>query len=981
LNCSLGAEQLEPYVRELSSLADCFVSVHPNAGLPNEFGDYDQSAQEMKSLVSGFMEQSWVNLIGGCCGSTPIHIKEIASAAKLFGQRKLKQSSLSTSYSGLEPIHIRPESNFLNIGERTNVSGSRKFARLIREESYEEALSVARNQVEGGAQMIDICMDDAMLDAEKAMENFLHLIAGEPDISRVPIMIDSSKWSVIRAGLKCVQGKSVVNSISLKEGRDDFLNKAKEVKSFGASIVVMLFDEAGQADTYERKIEIAQRSYDLLTKEISFPSEDIIIDPNILAIGTGIEEHNAYGQNFIRATQWIKDNLPNVRISGGVSNLSFSFRGNNRVREAIHSVFLYHAVQAGMDMGIVNPTLLEVYDEIDKDLLKLAEDLVLNKRRDATERILAFAAQVSESKSDKTREAEWRNLPVNERLSYSLVKGITDYIEPDTEESRKGFPQALMVIEEPLMGGMNVVGDLFGSGKMFLPQVVKSARVMKKAVGYLTPFIEAEKAISGDVTRAGRILMATVKGDVHDIGKNIVGVILACNNYDVKDLGVMVSADHIIKEAIEWKADIIGLSGLITPSLEEMAFVASEMEKAGLDLPILIGGATTSKQHTAIKIAPKYSGTVVHVKDASKTTQVVRSLLSDELSGEYSKKIKEEYQTINENYSRKAIAGSYVSIEIARENRLKIDWDNFVSYEPQLPGIHVIKDQNLNELIPYIDWTFFLFSWDLKGKYPAILEDPVVGSEARKLIADGEKMIEWIIKDGRLKANGSFGLLPAYSDMDDIVVLNDEGTEISRFCQLRNQESKEEGIPNLCLSDFIRPKNSEKSDYIGVFAVTAGLGIDEIVREFEAKNDDYGAIMVKIIADRMAEAFAEMLHQKVRTNHWGYSNEEGLSMASVLREDYQGTRPASGYPACPDHQEKNAIFNLLKAEDLGIQLTENLAMTPGASVSGWYFSHPQSKYFNVGRISKDQFDDYCKRRSCEAREAARFLPNNLNFTI
>jgi len=979
LNCSLGAEQLAPYVQELSSLANTYISVHPNAGLPNEFGDYDQTAHEMSNFVRPFLENRQINLIGACCGSTPSHISAIAKLVKRFEPRSIPEFQRLSSYSGLEPLILRPDANFMNIGERTNVAGSLKFARLIREEKYEEAVSVARNQVEGGAQMIDVCMDDAMLDAEVAMEKFLNMLTAEPDIARIPIMVDSSKWSVIQAGLKCLQGKSVVNSISLKEGEEAFLDMAKEAQSYGASVVVMLFDQEGQADTFERKIEIARRSYDLLVKRLEFPPEDIIIDPNILAVGTGIEEHNPYAVNYIRATTWIKKNLPHARVSGGVSNLSFSFRGNNTVREAIHAVFLYHAIQAGMDMGIVNPGLLEVYDEVDPDLIQLAEDLVLNKRKDATERLLAFADQVKEKKSGPVDEAEWRKLPVKERLSHALVKGITDFIESDTEEARKEMSMALDVIEGPLMDGMNIVGDLFGSGKMFLPQVVKSARVMKKAVGYLNPFIEAEKNANNKSSSAGKILMATVKGDVHDIGKNIVGVILACNNYEIKDLGVMIPANKIIEEAISWGADILGLSGLITPSLEEMTHVVSEMEKSGLNIPVLIGGATTSKQHTAIKIAPAFSGTVVHVKDASKSTPVVRSLLSVENKEFYARQLKDEYKQIREKYANKKSSQSYITIEDARANKLNLDWDNYDILEPSKPGIHVFREQSLEELIPFIDWTFYLFSWDIKGKYPAVLQDPVKGAEARKLIDEALRMLDWLVNDGRLKARGVFGLLPAYSHNDDIVVLDDKSKkEITRFYHLRNQEEKQEGTPNLCLSDFIHP---DKIDYIGAFAVTAGLGIEEIVAEFEKKQDDFKAIQVKILADRLAEAFAEMIHSRVRKNYWGYAAEENLPIETILREEYQGTRPAAGYPACPDHQEKESIFKLLSAEELGMGLTENLAMTPGATVAGLYFSHPESKYFNIGKISKDQFEDYCQRRNCSPQKAAKFLTNNLGFNL
>jgi len=971
LNCSLGAEQLAPYVQELSGIANTFVSVHPNAGLPNEFGNYDQTAKEMADFVRPFLEDHQINLIGACCGSTPAHIVEIKKITKDIVPRRIPESQSLSSYSGLEPLILRSDANFMNIGERTNVSGSLKFARLIREEKYEEAISVARNQVEGGAQMIDVCMDDAMLDAETAMEKFLNMLTAEPDIARIPVMVDSSKWSVIRTGLKCLQGKSVVNSISLKEGEEAFLNMAREAQSYGAAVVVMLFDQKGQADTYERKIEIARQSYELLVDNLRFPPEDIIIDPNILAVGTGIEEHNSYAVNFIRATSWIKNNLPHARVSGGVSNLSFSFRGNNTVREAIHAVFLYHAIQAGMDMGIVNPGLLEVYDEVDPDLMQLAEDLVLNKRRDATERLLAYADQVKEKKSGPIDEAEWRKLPVMERLSHSLVKGLSDFIESDTEDARLEMPAALDVIEGPLMDGMNIVGDLFGSGKMFLPQVVKSARVMKKAVGYLNPFIEAEKKANNQSYSAGKILMATVKGDVHDIGKNIVGVILACNNYEIKDLGVMVPASKIIEEAKSWGADIIGLSGLITPSLEEMTHVVSEMEKTGLQIPVIIGGATSSKQHTAIKIAPAFSGTVVHVKDASKSTLIVRSLLSDEKFEEYSKQIKDEYADLREKYANRKSSKKFISIEAARENMLDLDWGNYEIPVPVKSGMHVIKDQDLEELIPFIDWAFYLFSWDIKGKYPNVLQDPVKGAEARKLIDEAKQMLDWLVKDGRLKARGVFGLLPAYSQGDDIVVLDKmTNKEISRFCHLRNQEEKPDGIPNLCLSDFISPFHNDKIDYIGAFALTAGLGIEDIVGDFEKNQDDYKAIQVKILADRLVEAFAEMIHHKVRTDYWGYASEGN-----------QGIRPASGYPACPDHQEKESIFKLLDAEKLGMGLTENMAMTPGATVAGLYFSHPESKYFNVGKISKDQFDDYCKRRNSSVQKTAKFLTNNLGFNL
>ncbi|MBT3243482.1 MAG: methionine synthase [Bacteroidetes bacterium] len=979
LNCSLGAEQLAPYVSELAGMASTFVSIHPNAGLPNEFGAYDQSAVEMANFVKPFLEEGHLNMIGACCGSTPLHIQEIAKIAKLYKPRNIPNIKPVTSFSGLETLKLHAESNFMNIGERTNVAGSRKFARLIREEKFEEAISVARHQVEGGAQMIDVCMDDAMLDAEQAMVQFLNMLASEPDISRVPVMVDSSKWSVIEAGLRCLQGKSVVNSISLKEGDKEFLQMARGIRKYGAAVVVMLFDENGQADTYERKVEIAQRSYDLLIDKADFLPEDIIIDPNILAIGTGIEEHNSYAVQYMKASQWIRDNLAGVKISGGVSNLSFSFRGNNRVREAIHAVFLFHAIQNGMNMGIVNPALLEVYNEVDPGLLRLAEDLVLNKRKDATDRMLAYADQHESDNVDPVKEAAWRNLPVGERLSHALIKGITEYIEEDVEEARKEAQRALDVIEIHLMNGMNTVGDLFGTGRMFLPQVVKSARVMKKAVGYLTPFIELEKLEGKGSGSAGKILMATVKGDVHDIGKNIVGVILGCNNYEIKDLGVMVQASRIVEEAKKWGADIIGLSGLITPSLEEMAMVAGELEKAGLKIPILIGGATTSKQHTAIKIAPVYSGLVVHVKDASKSTGVVRSLLSDTKSTVFAESVATEYELIRDSYQKKS-GNKYISIEAARKNKLQIDWSGYQILKPKKLGLQFMEDISVAELIPFIDWTFYLFSWGIKGRYPALLDDPVKGREAKKLIKEAREMLDWLSEDGRLKASGMAGLFPAQASGDDILVFDHDTKELKhRLYHLRNQEQKADGEANLCLADFIHPAGSEEFDYIGLFAVTAGLGMEEIVKEMELQDDDYKAIQIKILSDRLAEAFAEMLHLKVRKDLWGYAPDEDLPVETIIREEYQGTRPASGYPACPDHQEKVSIFSILNAEKAGIKLTENLAMYPASSVSGLYFSHPQSKYFNVGKISQDQFTDYCKRRDCTDETARKFLANNLNF--
>jgi 5-methyltetrahydrofolate--homocysteine methyltransferase len=979
LNCALGAEQLRPYIKELSEISSTNVSAHPNAGLPDQFGNYTQSAEDMARITEDFLQHGFVNIIGGCCGTTPLHIEKLAQVAAKYPTRQIPNLQSLTRFSGLEPVEMWPNSNFVNVGERTNVSGSRKFARLIREEKYEEALSVALHQVDGGAQVIDVCMDDAMLDAKNAMINFLNMMGSEPGIARLPFMIDSSKWEVIEAGLKCTQGKSIVNSISLKDGEEDFLAKAKLIKRYGAAVVVMLFDETGQADTYERKIEIAQRCYSLLIEKASFPAHDIIFDPNVLAIATGIKEHNNYAVDYINATRWIKKNLPHCRISGGVSNLSFSFRGNDRVREAIHSVFLFHAIQAGMDMGIVNPALLEVYDEIPKDLLELVEDVVLNRRMDATERLLAFAENlVSTGTSEKAAE-EWRSFPVNERLSHSLVKGHTAHIEEDTEEARQHASFALDVIEGPLMNGMNVVGDLFGSGKMFLPQVVKSARVMKKAVAHLIPYIEAEKAKGKEGSSAGKVLMATVKGDVHDIGKNIVGVILSCNNYEVIDLGVMVPTEKILQTAITEKVDVIGLSGLITPSLEEMTHVAKEAERLELKIPILIGGATTSQIHTAVKIAPHYSAPVVYVKDASKAVQVVASLLSEKTKKSYAESIRQEYEKLVETHEKRSQKISYVSIEEARKNNLKIEWTKDHIYEPKQKGLQVFDNMPLDELIPFIDWTFFFFSWDINGKYPAIFDDAIKGKEAKKLYDDAQEMLTLIKKEKWLKAKGVCQIFPANSLGDDIAIYDEKGKEIKRFVHLRNQENKSES-PNLGLADFVAPKGLGFTDYVGAFAVTAGLGIEEHVARYEKQNDQYNAIMLKILADRLAEAFAEYLHDKVRKEIWGYAPNEKMDWKDILLAKYQGIRPAIGYPACPDHQEKIPLFEIIEAtKNADITLTENLAMYPGASVSGLYFAHPQSKYFNIGKISKDQVEDYAKRRGCSVANVERFLPANLNY--
>jgi len=977
LNCALGAEQLFPFLEELSVISKFHISAHPNAGLPNQFGEYDQSPEQMAVIIDRLLSKNRINIIGGCCGTNPEHIRKIAEVAAKHNPKTGDEIPKLTRLSGLEPLIIRPDSNFMNIGERTNVAGSKKFARLIAEEKFEEALSVARDQVEGGAQAIDICMDDAMLDAKKSMVSFLRLIASEPDIAKLPIMLDSSKWDVIEAGLKNLQGKGIVNSISLKEGEEKFIEHATKIKLYGAATVVMLFDEKGQADTFERKIAIAQRSYDILTKKVNFPAEDIIFDPNILAIATGMEEHNNYAVNYIRACAWIKENLPFAKISGGVSNLSFSFRGNDVVREAMHSVFLYHAIKAGMDMGIVNPALLEVYDEIQPDLLKLCEDVVLNRRKDATERLIAFAEKMGKKEVKEETQLEWRKLPVKERLAHSLVKGLTDFLDVDVEECRRELPFALNVIEGPLMDGMNTVGDLFGSGKMFLPQVVKSARVMKKAVACLLPYIESEKNKSGEKHSTGKILMATVKGDVHDIGKNIVGVVLACNNYEVIDLGVMVSADKIIETAIKEKVDVIGLSGLITPSLEEMAVVAEKMAEKNLQIPLLIGGATTSKIHTAIKITPRSESPVIYVKDASKSVGVMNSLLSATLKKDFIRDIVTEYRQIREKYQQEKT--NYISLEDARKNKLVADFKNISP--PCKPGLTILRDYPLEEIAKYIDWTFFFHAWEMNGKYPDIFSDPVKGDEAKKLFEDAQVMLNKIIKEKLVSAHAAAGIFPAASSGDDVVVYKDESRKevLKTFCFLRNQEEKEAGTPNLCLSDFVAPESTGVKDYIGAFAVTAGINADENVKKFEKENDDYGAIMLKVLADRLAEAFAELLHEKTRKELWGYEPTEKLSINEMIREKYQGIRPAPGYPACPDHLEKITLFDLLDAtKNTGIELTENLSMHPGASVCGWYFAHPQAKYFTVGKISNDQLKDYSRRKSTDINTIKKFIPTHIN---
>ena len=983
LNCAMGAKDLRPYLEELSDKAPYYTSVYPNAGLPNQFGEYDETPEIMAGQMKDFLDNRFANIIGGCCGTTPEHIKEFVRLAENASPRSVPEPQHELSLSGLEPLKVYKGSNFINIGERTNVSGSRKFARLIREEKFDEALSVARQQVENGAQIIDVNMDDAMLDAEKSMVTFLNLIAAEPDIARVPVMIDSSKWTVIEAGLKCIQGKAIVNSISLKEGEEEFKKRAAKIRDYGAAAVVMAFDEQGQATSYEQKISVCKRAYRILTEEVGFPPEDIIFDPNILTIATGMDEHNNYAVDFINATRWIKDNLPYAKVSGGISNLSFSFRGNNTVREAMHSAFLYHAIKAGLDMGIVNAGMLQIYDEIPKDLLALVEDVILNRRKDATERLIAYAEKVKESKSKEVvYKDEWRNAEVEERLKHALIKGVADFIEDDVLEARTKYKRSLDIIEGPLMDGMNVVGDLFGKGRMFLPQVVKTARVMKKAVAKLLPYIEEEQAAEGKVQSAGKVILATVKGDVHDIGKNIVGVVLACNNFEVIDLGVMVPADKIIQAARDENADLLGLSGLITPSLEEMVHVAKEMERLGMSIPLLIGGATTSEIHTAVKIAPNYKAPVIHVKDASLSVGVSAGLISDNMKKEYVKKIKDKYDNLKEQYESRKQTKKYISLTEARENKLKIRWDTNDIVRPALTGNKYFDDYPLEEIMDFIDWTFFFHAWKLNGKYPAIFDDPVKGDEARKLFDDANELLEKIVSEKRLKAKGVIGLYPANTIDDDVEVYSDKDSRklLTTLRFLRNQELKEDGKPNLCLSDFIAPKDAGIEDYIGLFAVTAGTGLEKWIEYYESKNDDYNSIMMKVLADRLAEAFAELLHYRVRKEFWGYGKDEGFDIREILREKYRGIRPAPGYPACPEHSEKRVIFDILDVEKkTGISLTENFAMYPAASVSGYYFAHPQSQYFMVGKIGKDQVEDYAKRKGVNTKQVEKWLSVNLNW--
>nr|WP_289073182.1 methionine synthase [uncultured Halomonas sp.] len=983
LNCALGAEELRPYLEELATKADTFVSAHPNAGLPNEFGEYDQTPEEMAAIVGEFAQSGLVNIIGGCCGSTPDHIRAIAEAVHSMAPRQVPERSKACRLSGLEPFNIEADSLFVNVGERTNVTGSARFKRLIVEEDFTTALEVALEQVENGAQIIDINMDEGMLESQEAMVRFLNLIAGEPDIARVPIMIDSSKWDIIEAGLKCVQGKAVVNSISLKEGEAAFREQATKCRRFGAAIVVMAFDEEGQADTFARKTEICERAYRLLVDEIGFPPEDIIFDPNIFAIATGIEEHNNYAVDFIEATQWIREHLPHAMVSGGVSNVSFSFRGNNPVREAIHSVFLYHAIRAGLTMGIVNAGQLAVYDDLPTELREAVEDVVLNRRSDGTERLLEIADQYKGDGSGaaKKEDLEWRSWPVNKRIEHALVKGVTAYIEEDTEEARAQAARPIEVIEGPLMDGMNVVGDLFGAGKMFLPQVVKSARVMKQAVAYLIPFIEAEK--SEDTQAKGKIVMATVKGDVHDIGKNIVGVVLQCNNYEVIDLGVMVPTEKILQAAIDNDADIIGLSGLITPSLDEMVHVAKEMQRRGMNLPLLIGGATTSKAHTAVKIEPQYEHPVIYVTDASRAVGVAGRLLAPNLKSAYVAEIREEYEKVRERNAKRRPKAADLDYTQARKRRFRTDWVNHTPAKPNTLGLMTFDEYDLEELVERIDWTPFFMSWQLAGKYPKILNDEVVGEAAQSLFADAQVMLRKLIDEQRVHARGVIGLWPANSVDDDVIeVYADESRTkvIERLHHIRQQTTK--GRDGICysLADFIAPKESGKPDWIGGFAVTTGHGVDELSKAYEASGDDYNAIMVQALTDRLAEAFAERMHERVRKEFWGYVPEEALDNDALIAEKYQGIRPAPGYPACPDHTEKATLFRLLNAtENTGLTLTENFAMWPAAAVSGWYFAHPQSKYFSTGKITRDQVEVLAERKQMPLTEMERWLSPVLSY--
>ncbi|MEN4700344.1 methionine synthase [Pantoea agglomerans] len=980
LNCALGPDELRQYVAELSRIAEGYVTAHPNAGLPNAFGEYDLDAELMAQQIGEWATAGFLNIIGGCCGTTPQHIAAMVAAVEGVAPRQLPTIPVACRLSGLEPLNITAESLFVNVGERTNVTGSAKFKRLIKEEKYNEALEVALQQVQSGAQIIDINMDEGMLDAEAAMVRFLNLIAGEPDIARVPIMIDSSKWEVIEKGLQCIQGKGIVNSISMKEGEAAFIHHARQVRRYGAAMVVMAFDEVGQADTRARKIEICRRAYRILTEQVGFPPEDIIFDPNIFAVATGIDEHNNYAMDFIGACEDIKRELPHAMISGGVSNVSFSFRGNDPVREAIHAVFLYYAIRKGMDMGIVNAGQLAIYDDLPAELREAVEDVILNRRDDGTERLLVLAEKYRGGKSDGSQEkqlAEWRSWDVVKRLEYSLVKGITEFIEQDTEEARQQVPRPIEVIEGPLMSGMNVVGDLFGEGKMFLPQVVKSARVMKQAVAYLEPFIEASKEAGRS---NGKIVLATVKGDVHDIGKNIVGVVLQCNNYEIIDLGVMVPGEKILKTAREVNADIIGLSGLITPSLDEMVNMAKEMERQGFTLPLLIGGATTSKAHTAVKIEQHYSGPTVYVQNASRTVGVVSSLLSSTLKEDFVARTRKEYETVRIQHARKKPRTPPVSLQAARDNATSIDWESYTPPVPHRPGVSQVE-ASIETLRNYIDWTPFFMTWSLAGKYPRIMEDEVVGEEAQRLFADANAMLDRLSQQSLLKPRGVVGIFPANRAGDDIHLYSDERRdEILCVSHHLRQQTEKTDFANYCLADFVAPKSSGKADYLGAFAVTGGLEEDALAEAYDRQHDDYNKIMVKALADRLAEAFAEYLHERVRKVIWGFAPNENLSNEELIRENYQGIRPAPGYPACPEHTEKAAIWRLLAVEEqTGMKLTESFAMWPGASVSGWYFSHPDSRYFAVAQIQRDQVEDYAVRKGMSLTEVERWLAPNLGY--
>ncbi|MGK2951897.1 MAG: methionine synthase [Thiobacillus sp.] len=989
LNCALGPDLLRQYVGELSNKSDVLISAHPNAGLPNAFGEYDMDGAEMAVHIGEWARSGLLNIVGGCCGTSPAHIAAIAKSVEGVAPRVPPVQEPAMRLSGLEPFNVGKDSLFVNVGERTNVTGSKAFARMILEGRYDDALSVARQQVENGAQIIDINMDEGMLDAEAAMVRFLLLIASEPDIARVPIMIDSSKWSVIEAGLKCIQGKGIVNSISMKEGETEFIERATLCRRYGAAVIVMAFDETGQADTYARKTEICARAYKLLTETVGFPPEDIIFDPNIFAVATGIEEHANYAVDFIEATRWIRQNLPHAHISGGVSNVSFSFRGNDAVREAIHTAFLYHAIQAGMDMGIVNAGQLGVYANLDPELKERVEDVLLNRRPNgsdkdsATERLVAFAENVKGGAKERVEDLSWRQLPVSERLSHALVQGITQYIVEDTEAARLECERPLHVIEGPLMAGMNVVGDLFGAGKMFLPQVVKSARVMKQAVAHLLPYIEADKQ-AGDAQSAGKIIMATVKGDVHDIGKNIVGVVLGCNGYDIVDLGVMVPAQKILDAAREHKADIIGLSGLITPSLEEMAHVAKEMQRQGFTIPLLIGGATTSMAHTAVKIEPNYEHPVVYVKDASRAVGVCTQLLSKDMRDAFAAEIRADYAITRERHLKHKSDTVRLKLAEARANKFKIDWTSYTPPVPKQPGVHVLKAYDLAKLVEVIDWTPFFASWELHGKYPKILSDEVVGAEATKLYHDAQAMLKTMVAESWVEARAVFGLFPANTiNDDDIEVYADVSREkvLMTWHNLRQQMKKPEGRANLCIADFIAPKSSGLKDYLGAFVVTAGIGEDERAKAFEAAHDDYSAILFKSLCDRLAEAFAEHLHLRVRREFWGYASEEALANDELIAEKYQGIRPAPGYPACPEHSEKAPLFEVLDATTrIGVMLTENFAMWPGAAVSGFYLSHPDSQYFAVAKVERDQVEDYARRKGWTLAEAERWLAPNLAYS-